>query len=260
MKFSLLSYNTLFNEAIKELPNLLKQTPDIICLQEVLTEEKNLKKISEHGYRLADFANGFVSFGKIFGVATFYNPKTIKFKKSNTVNLNTSASEYFFFILRILLGFNQPKVILKTDFIHKETRKKFSVCNIHLYVIGSNKQRVNHLNYALKSIDSKKNPFLIVCGDFNYFPYQRKKLEKTMQKHNLKEATKNIRQTMNIIKEGISEKFSRLQRAFIPLFNRYLVKHIKTDYIFYRGVKLVKTERIDNRHSDHYPILSTFSI
>ena len=261
MKFSIISYNTLFNGGTKELPDILNQhQPDIFCLQEVLTEEKNLKKIEEFGYKLADAANSFVSFGRIYGVATYYNPKTLVFKKSATVNINTNISEYFFFILRILLGYNQPKVILKTDFTHKKTKKHLSVCNVHLYVIGSNEARVNHLNYALNSINFARNPFMIFCGDFNYFPYRRKKLEKTMLKHHLKEATKNIRQTMNIIREGILEKFTRFQRTFIPFFNRFVVKHIKTDYIFYRGFRLTKTEKIPNRHSDHYPILSTFSI
>ena len=46
MDFSVLSYNTLFNSAVEELPVILKKySPDIICLQETLTEEKNLKKI-----------------------------------------------------------------------------------------------------------------------------------------------------------------------------------------------------------------------
>lgn len=242
------------------MPELIKKYfPDIVCLQEVLTEETNLKKIERLGYKLADSGNAFVSFGRIFGVATFYNPKTIKFKKSSIIDLNTSISEYFFYLIRVLAGYNQPKVILKTDFLHKESKRPLSVCNLHLYVFGSNEARINHLDYALKSIDSKKNLSMVVCGDFNYFPYRRKKLEKTMRKHGLIEATRNIHQTMNIIKGGVLEQFTRLQRILIPIFNRFIVKHIKTDYIFYRGLRLIKTERIKNNHSDHFPIYSVFS-
>lgn len=262
MKLSLLSYNTLYNKAVnQELPELIKKyLPDIICLQEVLTEEANLKKIENLGFKLADSSNAFVSFGRIFGVATFYNPRTIKFRKSSIIDLNTSFSEYIFYLIRVLAGYNQPKVILKTDFTYKKTDKNFSVCNLHLYVFGSNEARVNHLDQALNSTDVKNNSSMIICGDFNYFPYRRKKLEKTMRKHGLIEATRNIHQTMNVIKGGILEQFTRLQRILIPIFNRFIVKHIKTDYIFYRGLKLAKTERIENSHSDHFPIYSTFSI
>lgn len=261
MDFSVLSYNTLFNSAVEELPEILKiYSPDIICLQEALTEEQNLKRIENYGYKLADTANSFVRFGKIFGVTTFYNQKTIKFRAASTLDLNTNIGEYFFYLIRVLLGYNQPKTILKTDFFLKETKKGFSVCNLHLYVVGSNELRINHLNQALKSIDFKKNRSLIVCGDFNYFPYRRKKLEKTMKKHRLIEATKNIRQTINVTGDGIIEKFTCFQRFMIPFFNKFLVKRVKTDYIFYRGLKLVETKRLEDRHSDHYPILSTFSI
>ena len=261
MTFSVLSYNTLFNSAVGELPEVLnKHSPDILCLQETLNEETNLKTIQKYGYKLADTANAFVRFGRIFGVATFYNKETISFRGASTIDLTTNMSEYFFYLIRVILGYNQPKAVLKTDFTHKLTKKTVSVCNLHLYVIGSNESRVNHINQALHTINLEKNKSLVVCGDFNYFPYRRKKLEKTMKKHGLIEATKNIRQTMNMSGTGIVEKFSRFQRFMAPFFNKFLVKNIKTDYVFYRGLKLVKTERLEDRHSDHYPILSTFSI
>jgi len=260
MNFSVLSYNTLFNSAVEGLPGILKKySPDIICLQETLTEEQNIKRIENYGYKLADTANSFVRFGKIFGVATFYNQKAIKFIEASTLDLNTNIAEYFFYLFRVILGYNQPKTILKADFYHRKARKNFSICNLHLYVIGSNELRINHLNQALKSINFKKNRSLIVCGDFNYFPYRRKKLEKTMQKHHLIEATKNIRQTINMTGDGIIEKFTRFQRFLIPFFNKFLVKRVKTDYVFYRGLKLIKTERLEDHHSDHYPILSSYS-
>ena len=83
MTFSVLTYNTLFNRAVNKLDIIVSQLhPDILCLQEVETEEKNLKKIENLGYRLADYSNSFIKFGKIYGVATFYNPNKLSFRQS----------------------------------------------------------------------------------------------------------------------------------------------------------------------------------
>ncbi|MDO9027725.1 MAG: endonuclease/exonuclease/phosphatase family protein, partial [Candidatus Roizmanbacteria bacterium] len=237
-----------------------KYHPDIVCLQEVLTEDKNIKKIEKLGYKLADFANSFIKFGKIFGVITFYNPKTLIFNDSFTLNLGINPIEYFFYLLQVILGYNKPKTILKTDFIHKSTRKKLSICNVHLYVIGSNELRIKHINQALKSINLLKNHQLIICGDFNYFPYLRKRLERMMARYHLKEATKNIGQTIKFSHDGLSEKFSFFERFFSRFINKVFADGLKIDYIFYRGLRLKKTERIEMRYSDHYPIISTFKI
>ena len=78
MNLSLLTYNTLFNNAVGKLDEVVNiYHPDIICLQEALTGEKSIKKIEKWGYKLADYSNSFVKFGKIFGVITFYNPKAL---------------------------------------------------------------------------------------------------------------------------------------------------------------------------------------
>ncbi|VVA43581.1 conserved hypothetical protein [Candidatus Roizmanbacteria bacterium] len=259
MNLSLLTYNTLFNNAVKKLDEVINiYHPDIICLQEALTDDKSILKIEKFGYKVADYSNSFMKFSQIFGVITFYNPATITYKNSFELNLGTNIGEYFFYILRIILGYNQPKTILKTDFVHKLTKKKISVCNVHLYVIGSNELRIKHINKALKSINlSKKDP-LIIVGDFNYFPYRRRGLEKMMAKYNLREATANIRQTMKFTKDGKFEKYNLFQRLALPFINKFFVKQIKTDYSFYRGLKLIKTERIESHSSDHYPIISTF--
>jgi len=261
MNLSLLTYNTLFNNATNKIDEVIdKYHPDIICLQEVLTSENNLKKIEKYGYKLADYSNSFIKFGKIFGVITFFNPKTLVYKDSFALNMGTNLGEYFFYFIRILLRFNNQKTILKTDFIHKQTRKKLSVCNIHLYVIGSNELRIKHINKALKSLGLSKKESLIICGDFNYFPYRRKRLEKIMARYHLKEATKDIGQTIKFHHDGLSEKFSFFERFFSRFINKMFADGLKIDYVFYRGLRLKKTERIDVRFSDHYPIISTFKI
>lgn len=261
MNLSLLTYNTLFNNAVGKLEKVANiYQPDIICLQEVLTNDKNIGQIEGLGYKMADYSNSFVRFGKIFGVITFFNPKTLVYKNSSTLNMGTSFGEYFFYLFQVILGYNKPKTILRTDFIHKLTKKRVTVCNVHLYVIGSNEQRIKHINNALKSINLSSKKPLIIVGDFNYFPYKRRGLEKMMAKYRLREATSNISQTIKFTKDGKFEKFNLFQRLFLPFINKFFVKQIKTDYSFFRGLKLVRTERIETNSSDHYPIISMFDI
>ncbi|MEK7597893.1 MAG: endonuclease/exonuclease/phosphatase family protein [Patescibacteria group bacterium] len=261
MNLSLLTYNTLFNNGVNKLGEVINSYhPDIICLQEALTDDKSIQKIEKLGYRMADYSNSFVKFGKIFGVITFYNPKNLEYSDSFKLDLGINFGDFFFNILRIVLGYSQPKTILETNFTHKLTRKKICICNVHLYVVGSNELRVKHINQALKSINLSIKAPLIIVGDFNYFPYKRMRLEKMMAKFGLLEATANIRQTMKFSKSGKFEKFNFFQRLTLPFINKFLVKQIKTDYSFYRGLKLIKTERVESHSSDHYPIISTFKI
>ena len=81
-----------------------------------------------------------------------------------------------------------------------------------------------------------------------------------MAKYGLREATANIRQTIKFTTDGKFEKFNLFQRLSLSFINKFVTKQIKTDYSFYRGLKLRKTEKIEAQFSDHYPILSTFEI
>ena len=267
MKLSLLTYNTLFNNAADKIDGIVeKYHPDIICLQEILTNEGNLEKIEKYGFKLADYSNSFIKFGgKIFGVATFYNPETLTFVQSISLKLENNLLEVVFTLIQIIIGYNKPKTILRCDFVDKISQKKLTVCNTHLYVVAPNNLRVNHLNQALKSLNLENESALVIAGDFNYFPYQRKKLENLMKKYRLNEATKNIRQTFKLSYQGIFDKFNLFQKAGLYILKIFkltdkITNQFKNDYIFYHGLKLIKTERIETQSSDHYPIISTFKI
>lgn len=260
MVFSLLTYNTLFNAAIPKLgPIIDRYHPDILCLQEVATDEANLKRLKKYGYTLADYSNSFIKFGNIYGVATYFNSEKFKLTDATSLRLGNNFVEFLFTMLQIMLGYNKPKTILRTDFVEKGSKKKVSICNTHLYVVGSNALRINHIRKALKSIDINSIKSLILTGDFNYLPYQRRKLDVLMKKLGLFEATKNIMQTIKFNDEKAPQTLNSFQKISLKLLKKF-VEQIKIDYIFYKGLKLKKTERVEVRYSDHYPIISTFVI
>jgi endonuclease/exonuclease/phosphatase family metal-dependent hydrolase len=261
MEFSILSYNTLFNRAYKKIGPIINEfMPDILCFQEVETSEGNLQMMKQYGYSLADYANSFIKFDKVYGVATFYNPKKFSFLKSDSLKMSLNLTELLFTIPQIIFGIKKPKTVLRTDFIDKSSQKKIIICNAHLIVLASNSLRINHIGKALKSLNINKITPFIIGGDFNYLPYQRKKLETFMKKYGLIEATKNITQTIEFSKTGKKEHFNFTQNMFTKIISGLFSNNKKYDYVFYRGLRLKKTERIDIRFSDHYPIISKFII
>lgn len=264
MQLSILTYNTLYNNGFENFEKVLKKItfkPDIICFQEVDTNENNLKKLEKFGYKLADFENSFTRLGIIYGAVTYYNPQVLKYINSNKMIINKIfLSEYLTSLISFLFGFGRQKTFLLSNFYHKKAKRKISVCNTHLFVLGSNNMRLKNIEEMIKklNIESKKN--FIICGDFNYFPYQRKKLEKFMKKYFLKEATKNISQTIKFsYEEFLSEVltiFHKLSLRIIKIF----IEGLKIDYIFYKGLRLIYSKKIEIRYSDHFPIVSKFSI
>ncbi len=241
MKVTLLTYNTLFNKGIGDLKLILQENPniDIVCLQEVDTEISNLNKISTTlGLKLADFSNSFVKFGKIFGVATYYNSKKFSVKKNLVLNLPRSMYEILLFILK---GGNKSRTVLQTYLEFKKENKPLTVYNVHLtHLVSSNGTRIKQMNSFLSTINSKQEP-IIIAGDFN-FMYNKKRFEKIIERYNLKEATNNINYT----------NLTRVLKIFSA--------KVKLDYILYRNIKKVSTVRLEKMSSDHYPVISKFTL
>ncbi len=239
MTLRLLTCNALFNKAIADLNEVMKEiNPDIVCLQEVNTSDENLKRLNGGLYQLADFSNSFIQFNQIFGLATYYNSKILSFVNSENFDLARSFTETLMMVFR--MG-RSERSVLKTEFISKNNNKKMTIYNIHCSSWGSNRARDKQIKKMLSDLDINSKDPIIIAGDFNY-PYGRKKFEKIIASHNLNEATNNLFFTFEM-------KFL----GFIPI-------RWKNDYVLYKNIKLLETKSIKIRSSDHYPIISTFEI
>ena len=261
MKFSFLTYNTCFNNGFLAIDKIIKQHyPDIICVQEVETTEKNLKLVESYGYRLADFSNSFIKGSKIFGVATFYNPKRFSLLNSNFYFLPKVFSRLFSSIFNFFSKTKEKRTVLENVFYDLLNKKNITIYNNHFPVLTTNGDKLKALKSLFDYYQIKTKKTTIISGDFNYFPYGRKRLEKLIGYYNLKEATKSISYTIiyNLKNKKILKTYPFLGRIVTKIFSFFFTDRLKIDYIFYKGLKLKKTQRINVDFSDHYPIISTF--
>lgn len=239
MKFTFLTYNLLYNKATSELGEVLKRhKPDILCFQEIVTDDKTFNLIEKHGYKLADYSNFIVRFGKIFGVATFYKPEVFSFTASSSLNLPRAFLEILLYVFKIRLD---PRIVLKTEFIAKKNKKRVCVYNVHLTPYSTNAMRAKQINNIFPDFELNKETPTVVAGDFN-FPYRRKAFEALFQKYDLKEATNTI------------------YRTFEKRILRFFLLSYKTDYILYKNLKVISTKKLLYYRSDHYPLLSKFEL
>ncbi|OGK18894.1 hypothetical protein A3G67_01680 [Candidatus Roizmanbacteria bacterium RIFCSPLOWO2_12_FULL_40_12] len=238
MKFSVLTYNLLVNHALDELQHVLANSkPDILCFQEINTDEQNLKKIEKLGYRLADFSNSFLRFGRAYGVATFYNPQVFNLSRSQSLNLPSSVYQIITFIIK---GKKNPRTVLRNEFTSKDKGAKITTYNIHLTPLyATNILRIKQIKNTFADLHIAQKNHLVIAGDFN-FPYGRKKFEELIGVYGLKEATNNIMYT--------------LEKRILGLFRIKL----KLDYVLYKNLEVVSNDMIQFKHSDHYPILTVF--
>lgn len=261
MDFTLLTYNVLYNEAFPGLKEIIGTfRPDILCLQEVDTSENNLQAIERYGYTLADYSNSFIKFHRIFGVATFYYKNKLVFSGSSIVQLPRNIYEIISLIIRVLRGQDIPRTVLHTEFELKQGKQKIVIYNTHLAVFETNGARVRQLKKILDFADTHKKLPLCITGDLNYAPYRRKRLEKLMQKHGLREATASIPYTFQATRDGNFERFNFLQKIMVLVGRIFHTDKLKVDYMFYKNLRLKKIQRIEVHFSDHFPILAHFKI
>ena len=262
MKFSFLTYNTCFNHGFLAIDKIIKKyQPDIICVQEVETTDKNLKLVESYGYKLADFSNSFIKTGKIFGVATFYNSSRFSVINNSYLTFFPNLFNRFLsLIFNFLANTKEKRTVLENTLYDSLTKKNITIYNNHFPVLTTNGAKLKAFKNLFDYYQIKKKNITIITGDFNYFPYGRKRLEKLIGQYGLKEATKNISYTIvyTFKNKKVSKTYPFLGRILTKVFSFFFTDRLKIDYIFYKGLKLKKTQRIDVDFSDHYPILSTF--
>lgn len=237
----ILSYNLLFGRAESEVCDLAKKIkPDIVCVQEFTMNEGIIKQFRENGYELADYSPSFFKHFRFYSVATFYNPKTLKYENGSSISLTRGFYELLLFFLRLS---PTSRTALNNNFVMKKNKRSFRLCNMHLTAMQStNSVRLKQLKTTLEFLSKKNNQLpTIVLGDFNYM-YKRKILERIFQKEGYVEATNNL--------------FFTISYALFWFFRLKM----KPDYIWYKGFKHYQTKRLNHRSSDHYPIVAEFAL
>ncbi len=256
MRFTLLTYNTLLSDAQRGLRAVFQTyKPDIACLQEIDTNDSNLEQIEQSGYRLADYSNGFIKFGKVYGVATFFSPETISLSSSRSISLPRGFLEVISYILRIFRTKKKDRTVLRTVFSFRQQEKKVIIYNIHLSAHGTNGIRLKQLKKTLADISNENGYPTILVGDFNY-PYGRKRLEELMHTHGFLEATNNIHFTS----DGKLIHYSFFEKIIAKTLQIVFGKNQKLDYMFYKNCTPISTVKIDVPYSDHFPIVTKFEI
>ena len=142
-------------------------------------------------------------------------------------------------IVKILKEVSKPRTILRTDFLLAENKKTVAIYNAHLSVVGINRTRTRQLQTVLNhAVKDTKLP-IIITGDFNYFPYRRKKLENLMTQYRFIEATSDISYTIRYPNKKFAQ-YGLIEELAAKILRKYFNGRVKTDYTFFKNLKMLK--------------------
>ncbi len=236
MVFSILTYNLFFHKGEGDIQNIIdKYQPDVICLQEVANDASLENTLKINGYKIAHKSASFYKHKIVYHILTCFNKSSTTLDISEYFNLPTSLYEK---MLKFMSKKQFPRTFTKTTF--RKNSKRITIFNSHLSSWATDIERVRQLTKIFRQTRAYTHPTLIT-GDFNY-PYGRKRLENIISQYNLKEATSSIDYTLQT-------KFL----GFIPI-------RMKLDYILYKNMNLKSIKLLEQKNSDHLPILAEFVI
>lgn len=217
------------------MPRLLalvnKHKPEVVAVQEIHISHDTLDLMKRFGYEFSGHSYSFRHYFKRYSVATFFNPAKISVENATKLPLRIG-----FWDLVLFYKGGRRSVLTTTCVLGK---KRVCIHNIHLSPYTTNNLREMQLDQICDPLTSTKDPH-IVLGDFNY-PYGRKKLEKLLKRHGLREASRNIFHTFRSTLRIWPFKF-------------------KLDYIVYKNIYHIRTVQIDSFAPDHTPILAKFRL
>lgn len=235
MNIKTLTFNLEYSKGLPQLLSVVeKSKPDIIAVQEFDLSKESIATVEKAGYIYADHAESFKKGKRIYGVATFYRRDSFDSCKAHEIRLPRSIYEIFWFILR---G-GPRRTVIRT--ILSKNEHTLGVYNVHFSPYAVNSLRNKQLEKTLKKASEKQEP-TIILGDFNY-PYKRSTLETLFEKYGFKEATTSIFHT-----------FFRSMLRLLPI-------QFKLDYVFFKDITHITSQRMDAYSTDHTPILSEFEL
>jgi endonuclease/exonuclease/phosphatase family metal-dependent hydrolase len=192
---------------------------------------------------------------------TFYNPNRFSvINNSYFAFFPNFLNRFLSAIFNFFTNTKERRAVLENTLYDPLAKKSITIYNNHFPVLNTNGAKLKALKNLFDFYQIKKKKIAIITGDFNYFPYGRKRLEKLISYYDLKEGTKNISYTIlyNFKNKKIAKTYPLIGRILAKIFSFLFTDRLKIDYIFYKGFKLVNSKRINVDFSDHYPILSIF--
>lgn len=217
--------------------------PDILCLQEIFVDNKNMADTIFSSYRYRHYKLFKTRNGKLFGNMTLsrypiVNTGDICFKGSTNLSVFTDINHYD----RILRVFNNHlesynvsftalvKKMSKNSAVGEEMRNEYK--EVHDKMLGTFIKRSDQVNTIQANIEKCKLP-AIICGDFNDTP---------------------VSYTYHRLVSGRKDSFREAGNGFGGTFMR-LWPLLRIDYILYPKEFDCSAHITDKiKLSDHYPV------